>query len=203
MEHDSVTAWLRQFSQGDQAAARKLWDRYGPQLIELARRRYPGAFNATADEEDLVQSVFRGLWSGAVAGRCDSVQDRDALWWLLLAITRHKAQHRRTHQHRQKRCEETRPLHETHGGDSGAASNFDLIDEDQPPADLLMILDEEQQRLLAQLRDDVLRSIALWKLEGYSHDEIASKLDVSGRTVMRKVNLIRECWAHELEKGPA
>lgn len=45
--------------------------------------------------------------------------------------------------------------------------------DDQPPPDLILIPDEEQKRLLVLLRDDVLRSIAVWKLEGYIHKDIA------------------------------
>lgn len=200
VEHHSVTIWLRQLAKGDQSAAQKLWERYGPTLVELARRRFRGTFNAAGDEEDLVQSVFRVLWVGATQGRFDKVQDREELWWLLLAITRRKALNHQAYNLRQKRGPGTVSL--DHPADAETnSSNFGTIPADahQPPPELILILEEQQQRLLSLLRDDVLRLIALWKLEGYSHDEIAVKLDVTPRTVVRKVNLIRERWAEELE----
>ena len=52
---------------------------------------------------------------------------------------------------------------------------------------------------MGMLRDDVLRSIAIWKLDGHTHEEIALKLGVTTRTVVRKFNLIRETWAQELD----
>ncbi len=194
MDH-SVTIWLRQLAKGDQAAAQKLWERYGPTLIQLARRRFRGTFNAVGDEDDLIQSVFNALWQGAQEGRYDEVRNREELWWLLLTITRRTALNRQAYNQRKKRGAGTKSL----DGDTDA-SNFALpADSDQSPPEMILMLEEQQQRLLGLLRDDVLRSIALWKLEGYSHDEIATKLSVTPRTIVRKVNLIRERWAEELK----
>ena len=53
---------------------------------------------------------------------------------------------------------------------------------------------EEYQLLLAGLEDDTLRSIAVWKLEGYTNEEIAGKLDCSVATVERKLRRIRNAW---------
>ncbi|MDB5337593.1 MAG: DNA-directed polymerase specialized sigma subunit, sigma24 [Planctomycetaceae bacterium] len=199
MEHHSVTVWLRQLANGDQEAAKKLWDRYGPELVELSRRRFGGALGALEDEEDLVQSVFKALWTGATDGRLNGVQDREHLWWLLLKITRRKALNRHAYNNRQKRAHPTVSLTGLPDED-GSASPEDLIaDSEQPPADLILILAEEQDRLLGMLRDDVLRSIALWKLDGHTHEDIAQKLNVTTRTVIRKFNLIRETWSQELD----
>lgn len=199
MEHQSVTVWLRQLANGDQEAARKLWDRYGPELVELSRRRFGGVLRASDDEEDLVQSVFKALWTGATDGRLDGVQDREHLWWLLLKITRRKALNRHAYNKRQKRAQNTISLNGDLEGDGSIAPNELLPAGDQPPPDLILILAEQQDRLLSALRDDVLRSIALWKLDGHTHEEIAQKLGVTTRTVIRKFNLIREIWTQELD----
>lgn len=200
MEQDSVTLWLRQLSQGNQTAARQLWNRYSQALIRLAQSRFPGAFTAAADEEDLVQSVFQTLWTGAAAGRWDTVKDRSELWWLLLAITRQKAINQHAYNSRQKRGAGHQPLSltDTITGDS-SATPLDQVADERPPPELILMLEEEQQRLLACLRDDVLRSIAVMKLDGASHEQIAQQLDVAPRTVIRKLNLIRETWSKELQ----
>jgi DNA-directed RNA polymerase specialized sigma24 family protein len=83
-------------------------------------------------------------------------------------------------------------------GDSSPTPLDQVADERVPP-ELLLMLEEEQQRLLACLRDDVLRSIARRKLEGDSHEQIAELLNVTTRTVIGKLNLIRETWSKELE----
>ncbi|HEX8202555.1 MAG TPA: ECF-type sigma factor, partial [Isosphaeraceae bacterium] len=55
--------------------------------------------------------------------------------------------------------------------------------------------EEASRRLLDSLGDDLLRQIALWKLVGHTHDEIARKLGCSLAKVGRKVDLIRDQWA--------
>ncbi len=199
MEHQSVTVWLRQLATGDQDAAKKLWDRYGPELLELSRRRFGGVLGVLEDEEDLAQSVFKALWTGATDGRLEGVQDREQLWWLLLKITRRKALNRHAYNTRQKRSHNPISLSGLPDDDGSMAPADRIPDDDQPPPDLILILAEEQDRLLNMLRDDVLRSIALWKLDGHTHEEIAQQLGVTPRTVIRKFNLIREIWSQELD----
>ena len=199
MEHHSVTVWLRQLATGDQDAAKKLWDRYGPELIELSRRRFGGALGTLEDEEDLAQSVFKALWTGATEGRLEGVQDREQLWWLMLKITRRKALNRHAYNTRQKRSHNPISLSGLPNDDESITPGERIPDDDQPPPDLILILAEEQDRLLAMLRNDVLRTIALWKLDGHTHEEIALQLGVTARTVIRKFNLIREIWSQELD----
>ena len=56
---------------------------------------------------------------------------------------------------------------------------------------------EECERLLDQLADDELRSLALWKMEGYGNKEIADLLQCAPRSVGRKLQRIRSIWIHE------
>lgn len=185
---ESVTVWLRQLGKGNQGAAKHLWERYSQTLERLARLRFSQSLNEVFSEEDLVQSVFITLWKGAGEGRWDDVANRNELWWLLLRITRCKALKRTQYNSRQKRAApQTTSLH-----DSGPV-------DDTPPPELILMLDEQREQLMAKLPSDVLRSIATWKLEGFSNLEIAAKLDVSPRTVIRKLDLIRQAWNAELE----
>jgi DNA-directed RNA polymerase specialized sigma24 family protein len=57
---------------------------------------------------------------------------------------------------------------------------------------------EEYERLLDRLDDDVLRSVAVWKLEGYTNKEVAAKLGRAPATVERKLRLIRDTWEKEV-----
>jgi DNA-directed RNA polymerase specialized sigma24 family protein len=50
------------------------------------------------------------------------------------------------------------------------------------------------------LGEPELRQIALWKVEGYTNEEIAARLDCVPRTVERKVGRIRLLWKHELKE---
>ena len=60
------------------------------------------------------------------------------------------------------------------------------------------MVQEECDRLLDRLSDETLRNVALWRLEGFSNDEIAGKLDMTTRSVERKLNRIRQLWSDEV-----
>jgi DNA-directed RNA polymerase specialized sigma24 family protein len=55
-------------------------------------------------------------------------------------------------------------------------------------------MDEDVRRLLDGLGDEALRSVAVWKLQGYTNAEIAGKLDCVETTVERKLRAIRALW---------
>jgi DNA-directed RNA polymerase specialized sigma24 family protein len=56
---------------------------------------------------------------------------------------------------------------------------------------------EQYQNLLESLGDDTLRAVAVWRLEGYTNEEIAARLGCSLRTVANKLELIRMRWEEE------
>ena len=56
---------------------------------------------------------------------------------------------------------------------------------------------EECGRLLSLLGDGDLRKLAIWKMEGYTNEEIAGKLGRSVPTVERKLARIRQAWERE------
>lgn len=195
---ESVSSWIRQLQQGDQQAAQRLWGRYGDALQKIARSRYRSALNAVFDEQDLAQSVFLALWKTAEAGRLASVQDRNELWWLLLEITRRRAMARMTYNNASKRKNSAAAT----PGSTGASETVDplsqLSDPRQLSPEVLTILDEEHGHFMDLLPDDLMHTIALLHLEGYSNEEIAQKVDFSQRTVSRKLKLIRDIWIKEL-----
>ena len=51
--------------------------------------------------------------------------------------------------------------------------------------------------LLDQLEDDALRQIAIWRMEGYTVDEIGERLGCAKRTVARRLDLIRQIWSKD------
>ena len=55
------------------------------------------------------------------------------------------------------------------------------------------------RELLEKLDDDLLRRVALGKLEGYQNLELAHQLGIAERTVERKLQLIRRKWQGEWE----
>jgi DNA-directed RNA polymerase specialized sigma24 family protein len=67
-----------------------------------------------------------------------------------------------------------------------------------PGPELVVEMEEEFQRLLAGL-DDELRALALLKMEGYTNAEAAARLGRSLRSVERGLKLLRGIWEQEGE----
>jgi DNA-directed RNA polymerase specialized sigma24 family protein len=53
---------------------------------------------------------------------------------------------------------------------------------------------DELRRLLEILDDDLLRQLALLRMEGYSNEQIAERLGCGLRSVERKLAIIRKAW---------
>ena len=79
-------------------------------------------------------------------------------------------------------------------GDGGA---LDLVAGSEPTPEFAAAMAEECRRLLDLLGDEELRAVALWKMEGFTNEEIAAKLGCVSRSVKRKLRSIRTIWEHE------
>lgn len=183
-EH-SVTELLDKVRGGDEAAARELWERYFADLVRIARRKMQGARRRVADEEDAALHAMDSFIRGVHDGKFPGLRDRHGVWPLLVAITAHKA------------C---RLMRDERRHDAGGESVFpqglgmrDVLGRDANPA-LAAQVAEECQRLLAELPDALLRQIVLWKLEGLTNKQIASKIGRVETTVERKLQVIRAIW---------
>ena len=192
----SVTRWLGRLKAGDQGAAQQLWARYFGQLVRLARARLAGPRRA-ADEEDVALSALDSFCRAAARGRFPDLRDRHGLWPLLVAITTRKATKQVRHARRQKRGGGAVRGESALGGPVGDADEpggwEQVLGREPSPAFACQVADE-CRRLLDQLQEEPLRSVALWKMEGYTNAEIAAKLGCIERTVERKLRTIRRIW---------
>jgi DNA-directed RNA polymerase specialized sigma24 family protein len=197
----SVTAWIEQLRRGDQRAANPLWERYYARLIRLARRTLRGARCTAIDEEDVVLSAFNSFCSAVRQGRFPALLDRDGLWRLLLTLTEHKAIDVRRHEGAAKRGGGLVVLATTleQAAPEGEEAGLAALPSREPTPAFAALVADECQRLLRLLGDDQLRTLALLKLEGYGHEEIARRLGCGVRTVERKLGIIRTWWERELK----
>jgi DNA-directed RNA polymerase specialized sigma24 family protein len=69
----------------------------------------------------------------------------------------------------------------------------------EPSPDFVLEMADSCQRLLNLLGDATLQAVAVWKLEGYSETEIATRLGCVPRSVRRKLQAIRELWSQEVQ----
>lgn len=194
----SVSHWIAALKAGDSAAAQPLWERYYRQLIGLARNKLRATSRTGADEEDVVQNAFHSFFRAVDQGRFPQLDDRDSLWRLLVVITANKALKQLAYSQRQKRGGGTdgTPVGIYSLGSPDEAALVQLVG-DEPTPDFAAQVAEEYGRLLELLGDESLRQVAVWKMEGYSNDEIADKLSCSRRTVARKLESIRILWNNE------
>jgi DNA-directed RNA polymerase specialized sigma24 family protein len=198
MPEPSVTLWIDQLKAGDRAATGPLWERYFRRLIGLARRRLADRPRLGADAEDVALSAFDSFFRGAEQGRFPELRDRDDLWHLLVTITARKAQHLVRDQTRQKRG----------GGNVLGESAFvvatdgrpglDHVLSQEPSPEFVAQLTDEFQRLFGQIDDPDLRTVATMRMEGYTIDEMSTRLGRAPATIERKLKVIRTLWEKSL-----
>jgi DNA-directed RNA polymerase specialized sigma24 family protein len=191
----SITRWIAGVKAGDLAAAQPLWERYFARMVDLARARLRAAgrrgHDAAGDEEDAALSAFDSLCAGLARGQFPQLADRDDLWRLLVVITTRKVRAQARRRLRQKRG----------AGHVQPASDLDDPGSDddilaravgaEPTPEFAAMVAEEYRRLLDRLGDDVLRKVAILRMEGYTTDAVADQLGCARRTVARQLALIR------------
>jgi DNA-directed RNA polymerase specialized sigma24 family protein len=198
--NDSVSHWMEQIREGDSQAARMLWERYFHRLVGLARKKLGGNPRRAADEEDVALSAFNSFFKGAEAGRFPELLDRQSLWRLLVIITARKALHQIARDNRQKRGagavldEAAMALK---ADNSLATVGLQQVLSREPTPEFAAQLAEQWRLRMDWLEDPELRSVAEWKLEGYTNLEIAAKLTCSERSVERKIQTIRALWSQD------
>lgn len=80
MRNDTVTEWLDRLTQGDEAAAQAVRDRFFDKLVRLAHKSLEGLPRRVADEEDVALSAMGSFYRGVRAGRFPQLNDRHDLW---------------------------------------------------------------------------------------------------------------------------
>ena len=198
----SITRLFEELKAGNHKAAEELWAIYFNRLVAVARMRLGQAPKRVADEEDIALSVFNDLCVGAARGNFAEHVRRDDLWRLLLHLTNHKMVNYVRRETRLKRGggevrgESVFLNPATHS----AARGLDQVVCHEPTPEMLVALEEQNRHLLALLPDNTFRQIAVSRLQGDSNEEIASQLQLSVRSVERKLNRIRECWQREFDR---
>ena len=197
---DTVVGWIQQFRTGDPEAAASLWQRYFERVATAARRKLGDAPRRVSDEEDVASSVLRCLCNGAAEGRFNDVANHDDLWRLLVTITKQKCVDQIRRDSRQKRGGgQTRGESVlAYEGEGGPASFDDFLGE-EPTPEYLAQMDEQLQRLLEAVPDQVSRNLIQRRLEGWSNEEIAQNQGISVHAVRRKLRLVRSIWQKEVE----
>jgi DNA-directed RNA polymerase specialized sigma24 family protein len=186
----SVTRLIGMLKEGDRDAAQRLWETYFQRLVGLARTRLAGAPSPVADAEDVALSAFDSFFRRAERGAFPVLEDRDDLWQLLFVLTVRKAIDLVRYHGRRSRGS-GRVVSLTDLEDLGAETVLGA----EPSPELAAEMADECRRLLDLLPDATLRTVALWKMEGFTNGEIAARLGCVEKTVERKLRTIRDVWS--------
>jgi DNA-directed RNA polymerase specialized sigma24 family protein len=184
IEEKSVTRWVQAVRAKDETAAEELWKRYFERLMQVARSRMSYLPRSTYDEEDAAISTFRVLYSKLQTGSYTQLGSRDELWHLMLKVLMRKIGHRAEYELADKRVPP---------GPRADAIELENLFSQEVTGEMAVGCKE----LLSKLRDTNLEQIAVWKLEGMTNEEIATKLNRTRRTVQRMLELIRAIWQEE------
>ena len=199
----SITGWIAGVKAGDVAAVQPLWERYFARMVELARARLRASGREGATQPAMRKTrrspPSTACAPGLARGQFPQLADRDDLWRLLVVITTRKVRAQARRRLRQKRG----------GGQVQLACDVDEPDSDddllahavgtEPTPEFAVMVAEEYRRLLDRLGDDVLRKVAMLRIEGFTTDAIADQLGCARRTVARQLALIRRILAAETD----
>ena len=182
---ESVTRLIRAAQRDRNSAVGPLLAVYFDRLVQLARKRLQNLPGMASYDEDLALRSFYSVYRRVRdPQRPFRLADRHDLWRLLATRTISRAIDLiRTH----------RPA-ELPGED-----DLEQLLTREPTPEEAAATADECRRLLDLLGEPELRQIALWKVEGYTNEEIAARLDCVPRTVERKVRRIRLLWQHAWE----
>lgn len=189
---DSVTRWCLAMKAGDESAAHQLWQTFFHRLVDFASRRLSGSSTAVADEEDIALSAFKSFCFGIRKGRFGSLTDRESLWRLLVVITARKAVDHVAYNRRQKRSELRNVNCTTSDGYDDLIASF-VCTEPTPALEVEMA--ENLKQAIDSLEQPELKQIAIYKLDGFTNQEIAQKLHRGLSTIERKLRTIRGIWS--------
>ena len=179
----SVLRLVQLIREGHQAAASEIWDRYAPRLQELARGWVKKSLSGGAyDEEDVAISAMQDFFQGIKENRFPDLRGGTDIWQLLAVISIRKANDRAKAIKAEKR------------GGGVPVNEISDVPAEQLTPDLELMMTEETQRLIQELKDPEMEALVLLKLEGYTNDEIAARLGYSRRTIQRMLKLVREIW---------
>jgi DNA-directed RNA polymerase specialized sigma24 family protein len=200
MSDDPITLWIDQLREGDDYAARNLWNHFVRRLYTMASHKLRLTTRAVYDEEDAAQSAFHSVCAGIIAGRFPELNDRDGLWRLMLVITAQKIANRHRYDQQQRR-DVRRNLSDSifvAAGEDTAPAGVDRIVAREPSPEFAAEFVETCEFLYQSLGDPALQQIVTLRMEGCTDDEVAERMKGSRRTVQRRLEVIRRHW-HRLQ----
>jgi DNA-directed RNA polymerase specialized sigma24 family protein len=188
MENPSAILASR-LARGDPAAPQAMVDRYIGRLLALVRPRISARLGRRIDPEDVAQSAFRSFFRRAGLGELQL--GRGAPLWRLLSVIALNKLHKQTERHAAARRSLERDAQPGVPADENWLAEIVAGREPDPAA--AAAVTDELEFLLAGL-SPVARQIVEMRLADYSHEEIATAVERSDRTVRRILADVHAQW---------
>lgn len=170
---------------GDEFAASEVYHRYAKRVFGFVEKQMADRLRAQVQPEDLVQSVFKSVFRGISSGDYNAPAG-GTLWHLMAIVAVHKVRRNaRRHSALKRGANRTSSL--------DAVDYFDLPDDCAPEAFELAI--RESIEGLKEFEQQVV----LHRVQGFTVEEIATKLERSRRSVERTLQGIRSKMLEWLE----
>jgi DNA-directed RNA polymerase specialized sigma24 family protein len=189
----SISKWIPQLQIGDPEASNELCRRHWDKVEAAARRGLKGLPRRKADEEDVTIMVFEAFLRGVKEKRFKRLENRQDVWQILTMLTRRMTASIFRDAYAGKRgggqVRDESAFERIDPNGSAGPGIQDVADDREDDVDQWPL---EIRESLGRLEDDQLRQIVLFKLEGYKNKEIAGRMEISLRSVERKLGLIRE-----------
>jgi RNA polymerase sigma factor (sigma-70 family) len=186
--NDSFINLMGGLNQGDQDAARQVYERYSQRLVALASQRLDKRLGAKVDPESVMQSVMQSFFDGQAKEEY-VIDSWAALYGLLSKVTVRKALNR-NRLHRQRKRNERLDAQGNERPAPVAFEDFQAACREPGPAQLAELRDLIESGLGKLNPTD--RKIIESFLDTGSSEETALQFGVSTRTVQRVVKMFRE-----------
>ena len=160
-------------------------------MQSLASAELGASPRSVADDEDVVIRAFTAFLRRTREGAYGTMQTRDDLWRLLVAITRSYARKQSRFLGRMRRRTTAKDPRANEWMLTQLASN-------SPPPDVLASVSDSLRVLIDKLQDTELQDVAMGRLNGLTNEEIAASQNRSVRTIERRLMLIRNVWNEQI-----
>lgn len=196
LDHESGAGDREEPGKGqvDTLFAQQVWEEFFPRLAGLARKKLDAIPRRVVDEEDVALSAINSFFNGYKEGRF-RIEERDDMWRLLATIAARKSiahQRRFFSQQRGAGAVRGESVFEVNG--DAAFSGLERIQDLNQMPELPDQVFSTCEELLNSLKNENLRTTAIMKMQGYSHQEISDHLNCSVARTKQRVASIRKQW---------
>lgn len=157
----------------------RLFEAYLPKLIRLAEQRISTRIQSKFGADDVAATVCRSVFRRFKEGKFRFDDDAE-FWRLLVTVTKRKISHKVRHFSTQSR---------SIADELADTATFLLMAPEPGPSEAVAF--EESLRLVNERLDPQEREVLLMRMEGREYYEIAELLNVSERSVRRKMVVVK------------